>query len=231
MSKIDAVLFDKDGTLFDFSATWDTWAAGVIADFAGGDMALARRLAEGARYDLEARRFLPDSPVIAGTNREAAECFAGALSDWSLAEIEAHLSTAAATAPLAQAVPLEPFLTGLRGLGLRLGVMTNDAEAVAHAHLGQAGVSALFDFVAGFDSGFGGKPSPEPLWAFCDHIGCDPSRTIMVGDSTHDLVAGRAAGMGTVGVLTGLATEADLSPLADVVLPHIGYLTDWVSAR
>ena len=36
MSKIDAILFDKDGTLFDFSATWDFWAAGVIADFAGG---------------------------------------------------------------------------------------------------------------------------------------------------------------------------------------------------
>lgn len=228
MSKIDAVLFDKDGTLFDFSATWDSWAAGVIADFSCGDQELARKLAEGARYDLNARRFLPDSPVIAGTNREAAECFALALPDWPLTKIEAHLSTAAASAPLAQAVPLEPFLKQLRGRGLYLGVMTNDAETVAHAHLGQAGVSDLFDFVAGFDSGFGGKPSPEPLLAFCDQIGCQPSRTIMVGDSAHDLVAGRAAGMGTVGVLTGLATEADLAPLADVVLPHIGHLTDWL---
>lgn len=231
MSDIHAVLFDKDGTLFDFSATWDTWAAGVIADFAGGDAALARRLAEGARYDLDARRFLPDSPVIAGTNREAAECFAPALPDWPLARIEAHLSRAAATAPLAQAAPLEPLLTELRARGLALGVMTNDAEAVAHAHLGQAGVAGLFDFIAGFDSGYGGKPSPAPLLAFCEKTGRDPARTVMVGDSAHDLMAGRAAGMGTVGVLTGLATKADLAPLADVVLPHIGHIPAWLSAR
>ncbi len=231
MSKIHAVLFDKDGTLFDFSATWDTWAAGVIADFAGGDSELAQRLADGARYDLAARRFLPDSPVIAGTNREAAECFAGALPNWPIARIEAHLSTAAATAPLAQATPLRPMLQDLAAQGMALGVMTNDAEAVAHAHLQQAGVSDLFDFVAGFDSGFGGKPSPAPLLAFCDHTGRDPARTVMVGDSRHDLVAGRAAGMGTVGVLTGLANQDELAPLADVVLPHIGHLSDWLATR
>jgi phosphoglycolate phosphatase len=50
----------------------------------------------------------------------------------------------------------------------------------------------------------------------------------MVGDSTHDLLAGRAAGMRTVGVLTGLAPEAVLAPHADVVFPNIGHLTDWL---
>ena len=51
----------------------------------------------------------------------------------------------------------------------------------------------------------------------------------MVGDSTHDLIAGRAAGMQTVGVLTGMA-EAELAPLADAVLPDIGHLPDWLMA-
>ena len=50
----------------------------------------------------------------------------------------------------------------------------------------------------------------------------------MVGDSPHDLVAGRAAGMTAVAVLTGIATEADLGPLADVVLPDIGHLPGWL---
>jgi phosphoglycolate phosphatase len=49
-----------------------------------------------------------------------------------------------------------------------------------------------------------------------------------VGDSRHDLVAGRAAGMRCVGVLTGLADRADLSPLADAVLPDIGHLPGWL---
>lgn len=50
----------------------------------------------------------------------------------------------------------------------------------------------------------------------------------MVGDSTHDLIAGRAAGMVTVAVLTGMADAATLSPHADVVLPHIGHLPEWL---
>jgi hypothetical protein len=53
----------------------------------------------------------------------------------------------------------------------------------------------------------------------------------MVGDSLHDLHAGRAAGMRCSGVLTGLRREADLAPHADVVLPHIGHLPDWLAAQ
>ena len=44
----------------------------------------------------------------------------------------------------------------------------------------------------------------------------------MVGDSTHDLMAGRAAGMPTIGVLTGMAGAATLAPYADIVLSNIG---------
>ncbi|MFD2856539.1 HAD family hydrolase [Seohaeicola zhoushanensis] len=50
----------------------------------------------------------------------------------------------------------------------------------------------------------------------------------MVGDSTHDLFAGRTAGMHTVGVLTGVAGHEDLAPHADVVLPDIGHLPAWL---
>jgi phosphoglycolate phosphatase len=56
----------------------------------------------------------------------------------------------------------------------------------------------------------------------------------MVGDSRHDLEAGRAAGMRTVAVLTGIAGAADLAPHADVVLADIGGLPGWldgISAR
>ena len=110
--------------------------------------------------------------------------------------------------------------------------MTNDSEEVARAHLGQAGVLRMFDFVAGADSGFGAKPAPGPLLAFADQLNLEPGRVVMVGDSPHDLHAGRAAGMATVGVLTGIAGADDLAGLADVILPDIGHLPDWLeSAR
>jgi phosphoglycolate phosphatase len=50
----------------------------------------------------------------------------------------------------------------------------------------------------------------------------------MVGDSTHDLVAGRAAGMQTLGVLTGVADSEELAPFADAVLPDIGHIPGWL---
>ena len=226
--RVDGFLFDKDGTLFDFGATWNAWAAGMIRDFAGADMALAEQIAREIDFDLGAERFLPHSAVIAGTNREAAEAVARALPGEDVAEIELRLMHAAAEAPLVPAVALGPFLDGLAGLGLRLGVMTNDSEYGARAHLGEAGVVEKFDFIAGFDSGYGAKPAPGPLLAFADAVQLDPGRVAMVGDSTHDLIAGRAAGMQTIAVLTGVAGADELAPYADAVFPDIGHIAEWV---
>ncbi|MCM2560757.1 HAD family hydrolase [Lutimaribacter sp. EGI FJ00015] len=225
---IQGIIFDKDGTLFDFGATWNGWAAGVIDHLSGGDAVRAQAMADAARFDLGAGAFHPDSPVIAGTSREAAECLASALPERDLDEIERLLDEMAARAPLAPAVPLDPFLAELGARGLRLGVMTNDSEVTAMAHLNAAGIARRFDFIAGFDSGHGAKPAPEPLLAFATFVGLAPANVVMVGDSLHDLVAGRAAGMRTVGVLTGMAGHDELAPMADVVLPDIGHLPTWL---
>ena len=127
-------------------------------------------------------------------------------------------------------VPLAPFLTEMRARSYRLGVVTNDTERSARAHLASANATELFDFIAGHDSGFGAKPDPDPLLAFAQHVALAPAQVAMVGDSTHDLIAGRRAGMKTVGVLTGMATEDVLAEFADVVLPHIGHLPDWLNS-
>jgi len=226
--ELDGILFDKDGTLFDFRATWDRWAADLIADLAAGDAGLASAIAENIAFDLTRSEFMAHSPVIAGTSREAAECVARAMPDRDIDALEAQMNASAALAPLAPAVPLSPLLTELAGRGLKLGVMTNDSEESAQAQLTAAGIVSQFDFVAGFDSGFGAKPDPDPLLAFADQMELPPARIAMVGDSAHDLIAGRRAGMATIGVLTGIAVEADLKTLADVVLPDIGEIPDFL---
>jgi len=228
--RLDGILFDKDGTLFDFGRTWNTWAGELIADTSQGDSARAGRLAAALQYDLDTMAFRPDSPVIAGTNREAAELAVSALPEWSVEDMEAHLMERAARLTQVPATELVPLLTALRAAGLKLGVMTNDTEYAAKAHLAQAGISDFFDMVIGFDSGYGAKPEPDPLLAFAKAQGLSPDRVAMVGDSTHDLIAGRAAGMVCVGVLTGPAREDELSPFADHVFPDIGHLPGWLTA-
>lgn len=227
--KLDALLFDKDGTLFDFQSTWGAWAQVLIDRLAGTDPARRAALALALAFDPATRRFLPHSPVIAGTGREAAECVARGLGGGDIADLEALMTRLAADAPLAPPVPLAPLLRGLRAQGLILGVITNDSETATHAQLSAAGVAAQFHFIAGYDSGFGAKPDPGPLLAFARRHGLAPARVAMVGDSAHDLIAGRAAGMRTVAVLTGVAGAAELAPLADAVLADIGALPGWLA--
>ncbi len=224
----DAVLFDKDGTLFEFGATWEAWARAFLMRAGGGDSDRAAWIGRQIGFDLGTDSFAPDSIVIAGTPDEVALALAPHLPDMLHDGIVTMLNEEAAAAPQTEAVALAPFLDHLRGQGFRLGVATNDAEAPALAHIGAAGVLDRFDFIAGFDSGHGAKPEPGQLLAFCRAVGVVPARAVMVGDSTHDLIAGRAAGMATVGVLTGMAGRDDLAPLADAVFPDIGHLTGWL---
>jgi phosphoglycolate phosphatase len=119
-------------------------------------------------------------------------------------------------------VPLRRYFERLRALGLKVAVMTNDTERAARTHMERANCLDVVDFIVGFDSGFGAKPSADPLLACARHVGVSPNRCAMVGDSTHDLVAGRAAGMTAIGVLTGMAFRPELEPFADLVLNDIG---------
>jgi phosphoglycolate phosphatase len=227
--RADGILFDKDGTLFDFNATWVAWVEALIARWGGSDADLRSKLAAAVGFDLTARAFHQSSVVIAGTPEDVAEALAPVLNR-PAAPLVGLLNAEAAQAPMAEAVPLLPLLNGFRAQGLKLGVATNDAEAPARAHLDAAGVTALFDFIAGSDSGHGGKPAPGMCLGFTAATGLAPARVVMVGDSTHDLAAGRAAGMQTVGVLTGLAGAEVLAPLADVILPDIGALPSWLAS-
>ncbi len=224
---VKAVLFDKDGTLFHFGATWESWASAVLARLTKGDTVRAREIGAAIGFDTEAEQFSPDSVVIAGTPEEVVNVLV-TFFDMSAKDLESILNEEAANAPQAEAVDLKDCLGGLKARGFALGVATNDAEMPARAHLAGAGVTDLFDFIVGYDSGFGGKPAPGQCLAFAKQLDLGPEEVVMVGDSLHDLHAGRAAGMKTVGVLTGLATEAELTPHADVVLPDIGHLSMWL---
>ena len=88
---VKGILFDKDGTLFEFGATWNAWCLRVLDDLSKGDSARRSAMADAVHFDLEAGRFRPDSPVIAGTNRQAAEALSGAMPGTDLEALERFL--------------------------------------------------------------------------------------------------------------------------------------------
>lgn len=227
---IKALLFDKDGTLFQFKATWEAWAHAVLLRLTNGDHAHAAEVGRDIGFDMETQSFARDSVVIAGTPAEIVSALQRHF-DMSANALETILNDEAETAPQVEAVALVPLMEELRARGLALGVATNDAERPARQHLEGAGVSELFDFISGYDSGNGVKPDAAPCLAFARKVDVQSDQVAMVGDSLHDLKAGRAAGMRTIGVLTGLATLDELAPFADVVLDHIGQIPTWLDQQ
>ena len=228
---IRGVIFDKDGTLFDFQSTWGIWTAQVLARIAGSDEALLQQLAQALGYDTQTRRVQPGSVIVAATPMDIAAVVKHCIPALSQTQICDWLNEEAKTAPQVLVTDLHRLTAELRRINLGLCVMTNDAEAPARAHLASVQASDLFDFVIGSDSGFGAKPQAAPLLALADKMEIPAAACVMVGDSTHDLRAGRAAGMRAVAVLTGLAEADELAPLADAVLPDVSHLPAWISTQ
>lgn len=227
---IAGIVFDKDGTLFDFRQSWGSWVRQVLAEV-GRDADHRAALARSVGFAPESGRFDQDSPVIAGTAQDIAEALLPHLPGTTLSALENRLNLLAVDAVMTPSVPLRPLLSSLRDRGLALGLATNDVEAAARAHLAAHGIDDFFDMIAGADSGHGAKPHPGMVLAFARLTGLPPAQVLMVGDSAHDLEAGRAAGMRPIAVLTGVAGAAELAPLAEAVLPDIGALPGWIDAQ
>ena len=82
----------------------------------------------------------------------------------------------------------------LHALGLPLACVTNKPTAFAQDLLAQKGLAGYFSLVLGGDAVARKKPDPLPLLMACQHLGTEPARTWMVGDSSNDAQAARAAG-------------------------------------
>jgi len=94
-------------------------------------------------------------------------------------------------------------LQALRARGLRLACLTNKPLSFAQPLLAQKGLAPLFEQVFGGDSFERKKPDPLPLLKTCEALGTSPARTLMLGDSSNDAQAARAAGCPVVLVSYG----------------------------
>ena len=133
-----------------------------------------------------------------------------------LAYYEANI--AVHTAPYLGAIAM---LDGLAADGIKLAVVTNKREHMAHALFDALGLSARFTCIIGAGR-YPLKPAPDALLAMVAQ--CGSGRAAYVGDTTFDTRAANAAGLPCVAVSFGFA-DAPVDELgADAVIDHFNQL-------
>jgi phosphoglycolate phosphatase len=222
---IRAVLFDLDGTLLDTAADialalnraiaefgWPEVPAAEVRHMIGrGSPVLIERVAHAQRRELDpaiqsamVERFFHHYGELEETGECAAATFDGAAD----------------------------ALRTLHGAGLRIAVVTNKQRRFADALLRLLKLDAWVDLIVGGDTCARRKPDPQPLLFACDSLRVPPTRALMVGDSTNDVQAARAAGIPVLCVLHGYNEGQDPRELScDAHLEHLGSLPDLLLAE
>jgi len=232
---IKGILFDKDGTLIDFHATWFAIGDLLALQAADGDRARADDLLMAAGYDFGSGGFRADSVFAAGTNADVVELWYPQAEADERRKIVADLDAFTASEGAAQSVSLpgsREAIARLHRSGFRLGVATNDSTSGAEKTLLAMGVAQMFDAAYGYDAVANPKPAPDTVYAFSDLTGLKPEQIAMVGDNRHDLEMARAGGAGlAIGVLSGTGTRETLAPMADAILDSIAELPEYLAGR
>jgi phosphoglycolate phosphatase len=133
--------------------------------------------------------------------------------------------------------PFPGVLEGVKQLqaqGFSLACITNKAEAFTVPLLKNLGLFEYFELVLSGDSLPKQKPDPLPLMHACRHFGITPDHGVLVGDSSNDVQAARAAQMPVICVTYGYNHGHDIREShPDVVVESLaevlGYLTPYSS--
>jgi len=122
-----------------------------------------------------------------------------------------------------------PMLQALRERGHLLGVATGKTRLGLNQALNDYALVGLFDATRTADE-TASKPDPRMLHELMRELGVAPARTLMIGDTTHDLLLAANAGTESIGVSYG---AHDHAAFKDFVTQHVAHsvaeLSEWLS--
>ena len=109
------------------------------------------------------------------------------------------------------------MLAAIHARGIPTGIVTSKARISAAPSFARFLLDRMMAVVVVEDDTARHKPHPDPLLHAATMLDLPPSACWYIGDSTHDLVAARAAGMAGIGAAWGPYGRALLAPLADAI--------------
>lgn len=223
--EVDAAIVDLDGTMVDTIGDFAEAIARMLADLQlpALDAALIEHMVgKGTEHLL--RSVLAHVLAQAGHSADALPAAVASLLPTALAHYEQHYLAINGQHSALYAGVLEG-LQALRAGGLRLACVTNKPLAFTQPLLAAKGLQGLFEQVFGGDSFATKKPDPLPLLKTCEVLGTTPARTLMLGDSSNDAQAARAAGCPVVLVTYGYNHGQSVEAVgADALIDSIAQL-------
>ncbi len=225
------ILFDKDGTLLDFEATWTPILSRLALEAADGDAEAAMRLLVVGGFLPETGKYAPGSVLAAGATDDLVALWYPDLAEAARLARIAETDRAFHEHGSANSVRFEGVMETLVELaaeGYIMGVATHDATAASKVALAALGMDAHLPHIFGYDAVPNRKPAPDLVHAFCAASGLTPAEVVVVGDNVPDLGMARSAGSIAIGVLSGNSAAEDLAPFADAILASVCDLPAWL---
>ena len=212
----ELVIFDWDGTLMDSTRVIATSLQSACAD-----IGIAVPAESDALYVIGlglADTFAHVAPTLDDDGRRRLS-----------ARYRHHFLAREHEAPLYEGV--REMLADLHGRGRRLAVATGKARRGLDRALDATGLRPWFEATRCADEGFA-KPHPDMLLMLMDLTGVEPRRTLMVGDTTHDLELAANAGVDAVSVSYGAHDAALLATRpAKARFETVADLHRWLAAN
>jgi len=204
--KIDAVLFDFDGTLVNIKIDFAKMRQEILS--LGSIYGVSPK---SDIYVLEAIDEIFDAlsakdKILASEFKEKA--------DKILIDIELSAVQTSKSYPDA-----DKTLATLKNNGIKVGIVTRNCRLAVQKTSEKAGF--VYDVLLTRDDVKRVKPDPQHLWDALNLLDADCEKSIMVGDHPLDILAGKKAGMKTIAVLT-TKIEEDFKPVEpDMIINNV----------
>ncbi|MBI3652494.1 MAG: HAD-IA family hydrolase [Acidobacteria bacterium] len=215
MKKTQAILFDLDGTLIDttdlilrcFDHTWQSVCGithsreNILATFG---IPLRQAMHQLLIHAEAAAALAIIPPTDAYGDEPHTHLVEQLLLTYRAYNIANHDALAK---PFAHTAPV---IGTLRARGYAIGVVTSKGRELAQRGLQLCALDGLIDEAIFMEDTVRHKPAPEPLLAALERLQVNAAAAAYVGDSFHDIVAGRAAGVTTIAAAWGPMPRAEL---------------------
>jgi phosphoglycolate phosphatase len=195
MRRLQAAIVDLDGTMVDTLGDFELALNLMLADFGYAPVKrnfIERTVGKGSEHLLRSTLdFVQNRPLAQQNNAQAA--IKNVVFDVAMQRYQTHYLAVNGQASQVYAGVIDG-LERLRAAGLQLACLTNKPGAFAMPLLKAKGLDGYFCHVFGGDAFARKKPDPLPLLKTCEALGTSPEHTLMIGDSSNDALAARAAG-------------------------------------